>query len=88
MTEKEEVELITRLIRKAATWKLPECPSALSSLRRQMYLQEGRYVVGIILLLHAGKCCDLSLLQEFVDKPKMRVWVRNLDPTLCRNLGF
>ncbi len=44
MTDEDEVELIARLIRKGATWKLPEWPSALSSLRRQMYRQEGSYV--------------------------------------------
>ncbi len=88
MTEEEEVELIARLIRKGATWKLPEWPSALSNLGRQMSRQEGSYVVEIIRLLLVGKCCDLSRLQEFVHKPKMRGWVRNLDPTLYRNLGF
>ncbi len=37
-----------------------------------MYTQKGAHVAEIIRLLHAGECCDIARLNEFVDKPKMQ----------------
>lgn len=76
------------LIRKGAKWRLPDRQSELNGLRRRMYAQEGAHVVEIIRLLHVGGCCDTSRLKEFVDKPKMRGWVRTFEPNLYRELGL
>lgn len=82
----EEVEHISWLIRQGAKWILPEDPRESNWIRRRLYDQEGEYVVEIIRLLHAGECCDESILRELVDKPKMRNWVRSFEPELFAQL--
>lgn len=84
----EDVETISWLIQEGAKWRPPEERRWENSLRRDLYRQQDELVVEIIRLLHAGKCCDPAFLKEFVDKPKMRRWIRTFDRKLFRALGF
>ncbi|MAS93128.1 MAG: hypothetical protein CMO55_08020 [Verrucomicrobiales bacterium] len=84
----EEVELISMLIRKGAKWRLPKRIREADWLRRRMYAQDGPFVVEVIRLLHAGECCETAFLKDFVNKPKMRDWIRTFDPKLYGELDL
>ena len=60
----------------------PEDLRFVSYLRNRLYRQKGEYVVELIRLIHAGSVCELEFLREFVDKPKMRRWIREYDGEL------
>ena len=83
---RKEVETISWLIRKGAKWVVPENDWSLDSLRRQFYCDSGELAVEVVRLLDAGEACDKGLIRVFVDKPKMRGWVRLHEPELLVRL--
>lgn len=83
---RKEVEMISWLIRKCAKWVPLDRDGSLDSLRRQFYRDGGELAVEVVRLLDAGEACDKELLRAFVDKPKMRGWVRFHEPELFGRL--
>lgn len=83
---REEIEKIAWLIRKRVKWRLPKNYQWLGSLRRRFYYGPAELAVEVIRLLDAGNVCDKQQLREFIDKPKMRGWVRQHEPELLRRL--
>ena len=81
-TPEEDAEMISWLIERKAKWRPPEGEREVNYLRRKLYTQEGRLVVKILRWLFEGNCCELSLLRELVDMPKMRGWIQEHDREL------
>lgn len=83
---RQDVEKIAWLIRRGGKWNPSHGGRDLDSLRRSFYRDSGELAVEVIRLLDAGNACSKDLLRDFINKPKMRGWVKKREPELFERL--